>query len=47
MGVKFIKIDEPSRQLIDRVVAEKEGAGSAYATESDGADGTRPARHSR
>lgn len=35
MGVKFIKIDDSSRQLIDRVVAEKEEAGSAYATENE------------
>src|SRR5439155_19901074 len=30
MGVKFIKIDESSRQVIDRVVAEKSDAGSAF-----------------
>src|SRR3984957_180626 len=35
MGVKFIKIDDSSRQLIDRVVAEKEGAGAAYASDGD------------
>ena len=35
MGVKFIKIDDSSRQLIDRVVAEKEGAGAAYAGDED------------
>jgi uncharacterized protein (TIGR02266 family) len=39
MGVKFIKIDDSSRQLIDRVVAEKEGAGAAYAADSDGGGG--------
>jgi uncharacterized protein (TIGR02266 family) len=35
MGVKFIKIDDSSRSLIDRVVAEKEGAGASYATENE------------
>jgi uncharacterized protein (TIGR02266 family) len=35
MGVKFIKIDDSSRQLIDRIVAEKEGAGAAFAYEQD------------
>jgi len=35
MGVKFIKIDDSSRHVIERVVAEKEGAGSAYATENE------------
>ena len=38
MGVKFIKIDDSSRTVIDRVVAEKEGAGSAYATEAEALD---------
>src|SRR5580704_17528756 len=38
MGVKFIKIDDSSRQLIDRVVAEKAGAGAAYATENEAGD---------
>ena len=47
MGVKFIKIDDSSRLLIDRVVAEKEGAGAAYATENEAGEGavkaaTRP-----
>jgi uncharacterized protein (TIGR02266 family) len=35
MGVKFIKIDESSRQVIDRVVAEKSDAGSAFQSESE------------
>jgi len=30
MGVKFIKIDDPSRAVIDRLVDSKGGAGSAY-----------------
>jgi uncharacterized protein (TIGR02266 family) len=47
MGVKFIKIDDSSRQLIDRVVAEKEGAGAAYSGDEDGSgvgakSGARP-----
>jgi uncharacterized protein (TIGR02266 family) len=41
MGVKFIKLDESSRSLIDRLVASKpEGAASAY--ESDPAARERP-----
>ena len=42
MGVKFIKIDDSSRQLIDRVVAEKEGAGAAYATENESGEPVIP-----
>ncbi len=33
MGVKFIKIDDQSRVIIDRLVASKSGAGSAYTSE--------------
>lgn len=33
MGVKFIKIDESSRAVIDRLVGAKEGAGSAFTSE--------------
>jgi uncharacterized protein (TIGR02266 family) len=37
MGVKFIKIDDPSRAIIDRLVDTKGGARSAY--EEGGGDG--------
>ena len=47
MGVKFIKIDDSSRQLIDRVVAEKEGAGAAYAAEQDAGEGSVKAAATR
>jgi uncharacterized protein (TIGR02266 family) len=40
MGVKFIKIDEASRLVIDRLVQKGEGAGSAYASEADAIDTT-------
>jgi len=41
MGVKFIKIDEASRQLIDRLVAAQGGGVSAYDSEpADGAVAT-------
>ena len=33
MGVKFIKVDDASRSVIDRLVAEKVNAGSAYMSE--------------
>ncbi|MDB4943369.1 MAG: Transcriptional regulatory protein algP, partial [Labilithrix sp.] len=33
MGVKFIKIDDASRAIIDRLVAQKADAGSAYTSE--------------
>src|SRR5882672_5860916 len=33
MGVKFIKIDENSRAVIDRLVGAKENAGSAFTSE--------------
>jgi uncharacterized protein (TIGR02266 family) len=33
MGVKFIKIDDASRAIIDRLVAQKADAGSAYTAE--------------
>ena len=42
MGVKFIKIDESSRQVIDRVVAEKGDAG-AFASEQEGDMANEPA----
>lgn len=33
MGVKFIKVDDPSRAVIDRLIAQKSYAGSAYTSE--------------
>ncbi|MBX3202611.1 MAG: TIGR02266 family protein, partial [Labilithrix sp.] len=33
MGVKFIKIDEASRAVIDKLIAQKAGAGSAYTSD--------------
>src|SRR3954470_24806829 len=33
MGVKFIKIDEASRTVIDKLVSQKVGAGSAYTSD--------------
>ncbi|MEO7097172.1 MAG: TIGR02266 family protein, partial [Polyangiales bacterium] len=33
MGVKFIKIDDSSRAIIDRLIAQKADAGSAYTSE--------------
>src|SRR6187551_723786 len=33
MGVKFIKIDDASRAVIDRLVAQKANAGSAYTSD--------------
>jgi uncharacterized protein (TIGR02266 family) len=35
MGVKFIKIDEPSKSVIDRLVNTKADAGSAYESENE------------
>ncbi len=45
MGVKFIKIDDPSRAIIDRLVDTKGGARSAY--DEGGGDGSigPPAAH--
>ena len=34
MGVKFIKLDEPSKAVIDRLVSTKADAGTAYETEA-------------
>src|SRR4051794_13534077 len=33
MGVKFIKIDDASRAIIDRLITQKADAGSAYTSE--------------
>jgi len=35
MGVKFIKIDEPSKTVIDRLVNTKADAGKAYESEAE------------
>src|SRR5580704_6924186 len=35
MGVKFIKIDEPSKTVIDRLVNTKADAGKAYESEHE------------
>ena len=35
MGVKFIKIDEPSKTVIDRLVNTKSDAGKAYESEAE------------
>src|SRR5580700_2995613 len=39
MGVKFIKIDEPSKGVIDKLVNTKADAGSAYESEVESPDG--------
>jgi uncharacterized protein (TIGR02266 family) len=39
MGVKFIKIDDPSRKTIDQLVNSRADAGAAY--EAGGGDGTK------
>ena len=44
MGVKFIKIDESSRAVIDRLVGAKEGAGSAFTSELKGESGARTSK---
>jgi uncharacterized protein (TIGR02266 family) len=43
MGVKFIKIDDSSRAIIDRLIAQKADAGSAYTSEDPVEDA--PAGH--
>ncbi|MDP9034357.1 MAG: TIGR02266 family protein, partial [Myxococcota bacterium] len=40
MGVKFIKVDEPSKAVIDRLINSRSDAGKSYDDESDGADRT-------
>jgi uncharacterized protein (TIGR02266 family) len=36
MGVKFIKIDEPSKSVIDKLVSARADAGQAFESETDG-----------
>jgi uncharacterized protein (TIGR02266 family) len=44
MGVKFIKIDDPSKSVIDRLVNSRSDAGRSYEAESEApADGAAPA----
>ena len=43
MGVKFIKIDDASRQVIDRLIAEKADAGAAYTSDPAALEGDAPA----
>ncbi|MGA2447800.1 MAG: TIGR02266 family protein [Polyangiaceae bacterium] len=42
MGVKFIKLDEPSKAVIDRLVSTKADAGTAFETESGEAPSAAP-----
>src|SRR5580704_11967781 len=42
MGVKFIKIDEPSKAVIDRLANSKSDAGSAFEAEAEGTGGSEP-----
>ncbi|HEX7602314.1 MAG TPA: TIGR02266 family protein, partial [Polyangiaceae bacterium] len=41
MGVKFIKVDDASRAVIEKVI-QKEGAGGAYESEKEGAASAAP-----
>src|SRR5208282_4350558 len=43
MGVKFIKIDEPSKGVIDKLVNTKADAGSAYESEVESQANHEPA----
>ena len=42
MGVKFIKIDDPSKTVIDRLVNSRSDAGRSYESESEVVDRRRP-----
>ena len=42
MGVKFIKIDEPSRVLIDRLTNSRADAGRAFEAEAEGTGASQP-----
>src|SRR5579859_7658010 len=39
MGVKFIKIDDPSKAVIDRLVNTRTDAGKAFESEAEGVGG--------
>jgi len=42
MGVKFIKIDEPSRMVIDRLANSRADAGKAFEAEAEGTGASEP-----
>src|SRR5271170_4008891 len=42
MGVKFIKIDDPSKTVIDRLVNSRADAGQAYESESESPTAAAP-----
>ena len=42
MGVKFIKIDDPSKAVIDRLANSRTDAGKSFESESEGTGGSEP-----
>jgi uncharacterized protein (TIGR02266 family) len=42
MGVKFIKIDDPSKAVIDKLVNTKADAGKAFESEAEGTGSSEP-----